>query len=341
MATPPDRPQDLLVAGKKIPLPCFFPSISSTTKSDLSPADHVEILSALGVPRFLISAYDIEHGNSDHKERISQNLRQSIDNGAVIFMDSGNYEVIWKNGKSWTQDMFHNVLRTHTCHLCSSYDDPHPRGSVDTILRTVEASVVQHKQHTCASVVPIVHRPCKRSPELLPEMLQMAAEKLRPTLISIPERDLGVGFLNRIQTVRKIRLALDKLGVYCPLHLLGVGHPISLIAYAIAGADSFDGLEWCQTVADHKSGKLFHFHQGDLFPEQIDWDTSVQFDSGDYFSIYHFLVIKSNLLFYFQLMEKVREAVHGGYEHEQNLLQRYMPSESVADRILDALNRKS
>ena len=338
MTMSPDRPQDLLVAGRKIPLPCFFPSVSSTTKSDLSPADHVEILSTLEVPRFLISAYDIEHGRSDCKERISQNLRQSIDNGAVIFMDSGNYEVIWKNGKPWTQDMFHNVIRTHACHLCSSYDDPYPRGSVDTILRTVEASVIQHKQHTRASIVPIVHRPVEGSPELLPEMLQMAVEKLRPTLISIPERGLGVGFFNRLQTVRKIRLALDELGMYCPLHLLGVGHPISLIAYAIAGADSFDGLEWCQTVADHKSGRLFHFHQGDLFPEQMGLDTSVQSYSDDYFSVYHFRVIKSNLLFYLKLMEKVREAVHSGYE--QNLLKRYMPSESVANQISDALKKE-
>ena len=336
MTTSPNRFQDLLIAGKKLPLPCFFPSVSSTTKSDLSPAEHVEILSILGAPRFLISAYDIEHGTPACRQKISQNLRQSIDNGAVVFMDSGNYEARWKNGKSWTQDMFHKVLKMYPCHLCSSHDeDLHPRGSVETIVRTVETSVIQHKQHTCAAVVPIFHRPFGKSPKSLPEMLQMAADKLRPTLISIPERDLGAGFFNRIQTVRKIRLALDELSMYCPLHLLGVGHPISLIAYAIAGADSFDGLEWCQTVVEHKSGKLFHFHQGDLFPNQMNLGMSTRSDSDDYFSVYHFSVIKSNLVFYFRLMEEVREAVYGGYG--KNLLERYVPNGSMANQIFDAL----
>ncbi len=336
MTEPLNRLQSLRIAEKDLPLPCFFPSVSSTTKSDLSPAEHVEVLSILGAPRFLISAYDIEHGSPACRQKILQNLRQSIDNGAVVFMDSGNYESRWKSDNSWTQDMFHKVLRVYPYHLCCSYDDvPRPKGSVEAIVQAIEANVMQHKQHTRSSIVPIVHRPFERSPESLLKVLQVAADQLHPMLISIPERDLGAGFFNRLRAVRKIRLALDELGVYYPLHLLGVGHPLSLIAYAMAGADSFDGLEWCQTVVDHKSGKLFHFHHGDLFPKQMNLKTSVRPDSNDYFSVYHFSVIKSNLVFYFQLMEKVREAVYGGCE--KNLLKRYMPNGSVANQIFDAL----
>jgi hypothetical protein len=49
------------------------------------------------------------------------------------------------------------------------------------------------------------------------------------------------------------------------LHLLGTGNPLSMIALAAAGADSFDGLEWCRTVSDYENGYLFHFQHFEFF----------------------------------------------------------------------------
>ena len=103
----------------------------------------------------------------------------------------------------------------------------------------------------------------------------MVAEQLFPVLLAVPERALGDGIIARTLSVRRLRQALDKLGFYCPLHLLGTGNPLSIAVYAMAGADSFDGLEWCQTVVDHQTGKLFHFQQWDLFKDQTDWETTV------------------------------------------------------------------
>jgi hypothetical protein len=84
-------------------------------------------------------------------------------------------------------------------------------------------------------------------------------------MIAIPERELGDGLLGRVKTVKSIRTALDALGRYYPLHLLGTGNPISMVALASAGADSFDGLEWCRTVANYDNGNLFHFQHFDCF----------------------------------------------------------------------------
>jgi queuine/archaeosine tRNA-ribosyltransferase len=75
--------------------------------------------------------------------------------------------------------------------------------------------------------------------------------------------------LERAKTVRDIRKALNALGKYYPLHLLGTGNPLSMIALATAGADSFDGLEWCRTVADYEKGFLFHFQQFDFFSQTL------------------------------------------------------------------------
>ena len=86
-------------------------------------------------------------------------------------------------------------------------------------------------------------------------------------MVAIPERELGDGIIERVRTVRDIRRALNGLGKYYPLHLLGTGNPITMIALAAAGADCFDGLEWCRTVVDYEHLTLFHFQHFDFFRE--------------------------------------------------------------------------
>jgi hypothetical protein len=89
------------------------------------------------------------------------------------------------------------------------------------------------------------------------------AQEIRPTLIAIPERELGDGILARMKTVRAIRRALDSIGFYQPLHLLGTGNPTSIAALAVSGGDCFDGLEWCRTVANYETHSLSHFQHFD------------------------------------------------------------------------------
>ena len=72
----------------------------------------------------------------------------------------------------------------------------------------------------------------------------------------------------RARNVYRIRRELDTLGFYQPLHLLGTGNPLSIAVYTSVGADCFDGLEWCRTVADHDKGRLYHFQQYDFFAWQ-------------------------------------------------------------------------
>jgi queuine/archaeosine tRNA-ribosyltransferase len=149
-------------------------------------------------------------------------------------------------------------------------------------------------------VAPIVHG----ETALLPEAARLAAELLYPVLLAVPERTLGEGIVERTRTVRKIRAALNTLEVYCPLHLLGTGNPLSIIAYALAGADSFDGLEWCQTVVDHETGRLYHLQQWDLFRHQTEWGAN---NSLPYIQS----VLMHNLDFYGRLMAELHDAIVG------------------------------
>lgn len=291
------RKFDLSIAQRVIPQPCFFPSVSSV-KTNLRPVDFVELLDTAEHPLFLASAYDIAHCLPEQRARMDAVLGRSKERGTAILMDCGNYEGFWKGELTWTPERFHEIARTSEHNLCFCYDNQEPPGSAEAIAEDVVASVLRDQEHALGTVVPIVHGPS----ELLPAAACMVAEQLFPVLLAIPERALGDGIIARTKTVRLLREALDELGFYCPLHLLGTGNPLSIATYAIAGADSFDGLEWCQTVVDHETGRLYHFHQWDLFMNQTDWGINGSLP-------YIQSALMHNLEFYQKFMEKLRGAL--------------------------------
>jgi queuine/archaeosine tRNA-ribosyltransferase len=87
--------------------------------------------------------------------------------------------------------------------------------------------------------------------------------------------------------------------------LLGTGNPRSILLFAASGADSFDGLEWCQTAVDHTTGLLYHFQQRELFGEQ----TSFGAASG---VPYAQATMAHNLAFYRAWMNQIRGAIQQG-----------------------------
>lgn len=291
------RTFDLSIAQTVLPLPCFFPSVSSV-KTNLMPVDYVELLDAAAHPLFLASAYDIAHCPPEYRPRMNAALSRSKERGAAILMDSGNYEGFWKGELAWTPERFHEIARTSEHHVCFCHDNQKAPDSVQAIAADVIASVLRDQEHALGTVAPIIHGPT----ELLPSAAFKVAEQLFPVLLAVPERALGDGIVARTQAVRRIRVALDDLGFYCPLHLLGTGNPLSMATYAMAGADSFDGLEWCQTVVDHDTGRLVHFQQWDLFKEQTAWGKNgalPYIQSG----------LMHNLEFYRTFMNELREAL--------------------------------
>jgi queuine/archaeosine tRNA-ribosyltransferase len=292
-----NRTFDLSIAQTVIPLPCFFPSVSSV-KTNLMPVDYVELLDAATHPLLLVSAYDIANCPPEQRPRINAALSRSKKRGAAILLDSGNYEGFWKGELAWTPDRFHEVAKESEHHLCFCHDNQEPPDTAEAIAADVVSSVLRDQKHTLGTVAPIIHGPT----ELLPTAARMVADQLFPVLLAVPERALGDGIIARTQAVRRIRKALDGLGIYCPLHLLGTGNPLSIAVYAMAGADSFDGLEWCQTVVDHETGRLFHFQQWDLFKGQTGWGNNGALP-------YIQSALMHNLEFYRTFMTELREAL--------------------------------
>jgi len=114
----------------------------------------------------------------------------------------------------------------------------------------------------------------------LPAVCTAVARALNPLAIAVPERELGDGMFMRLRTVGMIRRSLDSIGTYYPLHLLGTGNPHSVLLFTAAGADSFDGLEWCQTVADPENGLLRHFQQRELLHKTVGYADDEGYDEG-------------------------------------------------------------
>ena len=252
--------------------------------------------------QFLISAFDL--GRLDDVDGMAQRLTAAKESGTTVLMDSGNYESYWKNAQAdWRQPDFHDVLQRFPCTFAFGFDEQSPPTDADA---HVELLVKRWRQDQVVAganvIVPIVHGTTEELASLSARVVQETGVQM----IAVAERRLGNGIFERTRSVRLLREALNSTGRYVGLHLLGTGNPISIALYSWAGADSFDGLEWCQTVVDHDTGLLFHLSQSDFFRQQTTWgEGNISFQAR---------TLAHNLTFYTDWMQRLQIAVRDGDE---------------------------
>jgi queuine/archaeosine tRNA-ribosyltransferase len=324
------------VGGISLFLPNYFPSISSL-KTTLAPYEYLQVLYMLHYPNFLISAYDITNieaktkGKKDKiREQFGSLITNSIKNQQIILLDSGYFESSGKNDIHWTHSEYAKVLKLYNYSLAFSFDKPNdrPRKKTGKVQETVNE--IEHKWlednstleksaipagSATGSIIPIVHG----EPKAIPEIFKGVAERTHPVMIAVPERELGDGILAVSETIAKIRKRLDETGQYYPIHLLGTGHPLSILTYVFAGADSFDGLEWCQTAIDNQTSLSYHFNHFDFF--------KYQFDNNKY--PYTVGTLNQNLIFYQKWMERIQKAIIDG--NLSIMLEQYLPNQFLHD----------
>lgn len=294
------RPAELIIGGRSLPLPVYFPSISSV-KTALRPQEYLRLLSALGTlnSQFLVSAFDL--ASISRPQAIQEALSSARRAGIITLMDSGNYESYWKDGQAdWKQANFHKMLGAYPCDLAFGFDEQDPPAkTTEHVALVVDRWRADRAAAGGCQIIPIVHASARE----LPALCAAIATQTGVTMLAVPERRLGDGVLERARAVRAIRTALNELGRYVVLHLLGTGNPISIALYSAMGADSFDGLEWCQTVVDHETGLLHHLSQADFFAGQTAWgdDDNVSFQAR---------TLAHNLEFFSDWMRRLRDAVN-------------------------------
>jgi len=261
--------QSVLKIGKReLSLPSFFPSISSV-KTILKPLDYLQVLETfVGLNnQFLISAFDIASDkNIEEMIKITNSMQEA---GCIILMDSGNYESYWKESQShWRQHDYQRILSSFPYDIAFCFDEQKPPSDIDEHIKLILSHFNKDQAISKECVlVPIIHgSTCD-----LPSLCVAIGKKTQATILAVPERNLGEGIIERARSLEKIRRELNKFDCYISLHLLGTGNPISIAIYAAMGADSFDGLEWCQTVVDHNTALLYHLSQSDFFMTQTSW----------------------------------------------------------------------
>jgi hypothetical protein len=303
------------VRGKALKLPIYFPSISSV-KTGLNPFDYFNILIALKQSHFLVSAFDID--KSFQKEKFIERLQGNRkDDGPIILMDSGNYESYWIRDKSWSIDGFNKILKQEVSDLAFCYDNQFPsEDSEENASWIANSTGASQKITNTISIIPIVH--CKK--ENLNKTVLELYRQTNFTMVSIPERILGDGLLERVKTITNLRKELNKLDNYTFIHLLGTGNPFSLLLFSLAGADSFDGLEWCQTVVNPKTALLYHFQQRELINDGCNFCKSPDLD-------YNLATLGHNLNFYNNWMKTIQDNIESG--SELKLLQECFDSNTI------------
>ena len=289
----------LPIAGWSVALPNFVPSVSSI-RTKASMLECLTLLVGRGGP-FLLSAFDVAQCTDGVRRQVVQLLQRQRTNGGGVFLDSGTYEGQWRTDAEWDASAFDEVVSEVPHDYRFVYDSHHPPETAQAIAEAVEESVVRAQECGNGTVIPIVHG----RPSVIREAVHLTAQAIEPMMLAVPERRLGRGLIDRAGMIRRIRLSLNELPAYVPLHILGTGHPVSLITYSLAGADSFDGLEWCRQVIDHETGRVLPFEHWDLLQDGSSVDSGPEWPWAIHPLFY-------NLRFYDQFMRRLRVARSAG-----------------------------
>lgn len=271
---------------KKVLLaPSMIFSISSF-ETQIEPDASLELLQVVQPPAVLVSAYDLirpevartESGRIISKPKISNfaAIKKLHSNGATIFLDSGNYEAMRYKDKEWKnkENRLSEIRDLIPFDLAFTHDRLPQQTTINkaSVQKRVNAVVKEYERDRkllACEIAPIIHAPVlsgnRYYTRILPEICAGVVNAINPQMIAIAERELGDGLMERVKTVATIRKMLNEQGATTLLHVLGTGNPITMAFLSMAGADFFDGLEWCRTTIDGSNWHLHHFQQWDLF----------------------------------------------------------------------------
>ncbi len=318
----------LNIEGKIAETPAFVPAVSGCCpvvpfKSCL------RLLTALNHPRFLVSAYDIENApNQPTKNSLLKQISSRTAKQTLTVLDSGTYEAQCLCDDSWSLGKLERVLRVIDVDVCFSFDVYLEKGvsPATHFRRTVSAIARTAGSQRRGLTVPVLHS----SPSGFPSFTRKVLEAMNPQMLGIPEKELGLGLLERARVLLAIRRSLDGTGRDVPIHLLGTSNPISILTYTLFGADLFDGLDWSRSVVDPKSGQVQNFAHLDL----LDCDCAACRNTE---LTYVDRLMAHNLMFYEVFMAKSRAAITE--DRGLELLKEYI-GEPNAHKVEELLSSK-
>ncbi len=189
-----DRARSLRWNRRELLLPAFFASVSSV-KTNLKPVQYVQVLAEVEFPSSLLSAYDYWHSEPEDKEFMAALTNKAQGNGAVVLLDSGNYEAYWHSDLGWTPEAFRDAARILGPDLAFCFDEQNPpddsslAANVVVDRTTADQTAVGHTM-----VIPIVHA----NPDNMAGVVSKVVRALHPVMVAVPERELGNGIVREV-----------------------------------------------------------------------------------------------------------------------------------------------
>ena len=258
-------------SGVSITTPLLIPSFSSKGFTR-SPADGkseigaiLETVSEFLTEAFLISAYDVFHGDLPRPEHLPCKPE-------IVFVDSGGYEVSTyfdyasavvppMHPKAWTTENLESVLDDWPNEVPAvfvNFDHPGDRKSFAEQVEDARRLFRKRRQHLTLFLL----KPETKDQNTLQKAIRSAVANVGDLgsfdIIGVTEKELGGTMIERMVRLASLRLAMDDAQVAAPIHVFGSLDPLSVCLYYIAGAEIFDGLTWLRYA--YSDGLCVYMH---------------------------------------------------------------------------------
>jgi hypothetical protein len=331
-------------SGVELQTPLFVSSFSSKgfrfiknkgkLKSEV--VELVKLASEYLSETVLLSAYDLKYYLPSPKK-----LRQERFLPKLVFLDSGGYETIddydfseaYKHPvivKRWTPLHHKKILDSWPKYFPAviiSYDNGNEkRRTLQQQIKKATELFARHPDQLNNFLI----KPNKKGEKLdVAEIVDHISLLNKFHIIGLAEKELGDSLIQRMNSIKTIRIALDKSCNKAPIHIFGNLDPLTSAMYFIAGAEIFDGLSWMR----------FGFFEGKaIYLQNID-ALRARFHEKDYLN--QRAILYENVIYMRSLQAEMRAFLSDFDEKKEEAFESFKYISSQLREVYQAMKSKA
>jgi hypothetical protein len=195
----------------------------------------------------LLSAYDLHHRHFRRPENFYREKE-------LVFLDSGGYElspgfdqtepVYWGTPKkNFSEADYRAVLRSLPRDLPFVISNFDWGTRSKPLTQQIAAAQGLFQEFPCFLKNFIVKPGTQRFIEV-DEVVRHVKKLSAFDILGVTEKELGKDLMEKLRTIAKLRLSMDREDIKIPIHVWGGLDPIRTPLYFFAGAEIFDGISW-------------------------------------------------------------------------------------------------
>lgn len=208
----------------------------------------------------LVSAFDIFHGRFHAPELPRFTPQRYLRNSALVFLDSGGYElsddfdsseprIFPHQASTFTKDDYLAVLeafakpKTPPPLVIANYDHSNIGKPIAEQIREARELFRQYPSFATDFIL----KPWKRDQSHI-DPADLSDNDIGDLagfdIIGVAEKDLSRNLFEKIRRIATLRRRLDQQQIATPIHIWGGLEPLATPLFFFAGAEIFDGISW-------------------------------------------------------------------------------------------------